>query len=74
MTQTIKLKPDLVDAYVNRGAAKAELGQHFAAISDYDKAIRLKPDLLQHTYNRGAAKAELGQHFAAISDYDRQYA
>ena len=57
-------------AYINRGNAKGDLGQHFAAISDYDTAIRLKPDDASAYINRGVAKADLGQHRAAISDYD----
>ena len=54
----------------NRGAAKADLGQHKAAITDYDTSIRLKPDYASAYLNRGIAKAKLGQHEAAIADYD----
>ena len=49
---------------------KRKLGQHIAAISDYDIAIRLEPDAADVYLNRGAAKDSLGQHLAAISDYD----
>ena len=66
----IRLKPDFVEVYNNRGIVKAELGQHAAAISDYDTAIRLKPDFAEAYNNRGNVKHRLGQHFAAISDYD----
>ena len=69
-TMAIRLKPDLVLAYNNRGVAKANLRQHSAAILDYDVAIRLKPDDATAYSNRGLAKADLGQYFAAISDYD----
>ena len=68
----IRLKPDY-DAYYARGLAKAGLGQHSAAIADFDAAIRLKPDDAEAYYNRGLAKQKLGQHFAAISDYDTAY-
>ena len=44
----IKLEPDDAHVYSNRGAAKADLGQYSAAVSDYDKAIQLKPILLMH--------------------------
>ena len=57
-------------AYNNRGIAKSNLGQHFAAIADYDTAIRLNPDYATAYYNRGIAKGKLGQHSAAIADYD----
>ena len=53
-----------------RGNAKHHLGQHFAAIADYDIAIRLNPDHADAYNNRGNAKSALGQHFAAIADYD----
>ena len=41
----------------NRGNAKIDLGQHFAAIADYDIAIRLNPDYAKAYYNRGNAEA-----------------
>ena len=50
--------------------AKYKLGQHFAAIADYDIAIRLNPDDAVAYVSRGAAKSDLGQHLAAIADYD----
>ena len=46
------------------------LGQHSAAITDYDSAIRLKPDDATAYTHRGMAKGGLGQYFAAIADYD----
>ena len=51
------------------GTAKGDLGQHFAAIADFDIAIRLKPDNANAYYNRGTVKGDLGQHFAAIADF-----
>ena len=68
--RAISLKPDLVEAYTNRGVAKAALGQLDAAIADYDEAIRLKPDYADAYYKRGNAKDALGQLDAAIADYD----
>ena len=41
----IQLKPDLAEAYINRGVALKKLGQLEAAVTSYDKAIELKPDL-----------------------------
>lgn len=69
--RVIRLKPDYVAAYLNRGFAKAALGQHNDAIADYDEAIRLKPDYVVAYVNRGNANAALGQHNDAIADYDR---
>ena len=47
------------------------MGQHEAALADYDKAIDLKPDYADAYSNRGVAKAALGQHDNALDDYDR---
>ena len=69
--RAIRLKPDYVAAYLNRGVAKAALGQHNDAISDYDEAIRLNPDYVAAYVNRGNEKTVLGQHNDAIADYDR---
>ncbi|MDE0087886.1 MAG: tetratricopeptide repeat protein [Candidatus Poribacteria bacterium] len=70
-TQAIRLKPDYISAYNNRGIARDMLKQHAAAISDYDVVIRLKPDYLTAYNNRGIAKAQLGQYENAIKDYDK---
>ena len=47
-----------------------QLGQHDAAIADFDAAIRVKPDYADAYFGRGAAKADLGRYDAAIADYD----
>ena len=57
-------------AYMNHGNAKAFLGDHKAAIADYDEVIRLDPNFVMAYMNRGTAKAFLGDHKAAIADYD----
>jgi len=70
LNEAIKLKPDLVEAYNNRGKAYGDLGQHQQAITDYNEAIRLKPDLADAYYNRGKAYGDLDQHQQAITDYN----
>ena len=59
------------ETYFVRGNTEADLGQHLAAINDYDKAIQLKPNAANVYINRGLSKAELGQYSAAISDYNK---
>ena len=49
---------------------RLRLGQHSAAILDYDEAIRLDPDDAKAYYNRGHAKGELRRYPAAIADYN----
>jgi tetratricopeptide (TPR) repeat protein len=57
-----------VEAYYNRGAAKAEIGQYFKAIADYNIAIQLEPDAAAAYYLCGRGKADLGQTWAAKQD------
>ena len=56
-------------AYLSRGHTKGQLGQHAAAIADYDIAIRINPDYVNAYYNRGNAKRRLGQYAAAKQDF-----
>ena len=68
--EAIRLKPDYVEVYFNRGNAKYSLGHHEKAITDYNEAIRLKPDYAEAYNNRGNAKRGLGQYERAINDYN----
>ena len=67
-SKTIRLTPDFVEAYYNRRAAKAEIGQYFKAITDYNIAIQLEPDDAAAYYLRGIGKADFGQTWAAKQD------
>ena len=68
--QAIRLKPDLVEAYTNRGNMKVALERHEDAIADYEEAIRRKPDDDKAYSNRGVAKSSLGRHDDAMADHD----
>lgn len=70
-TKAIRLNPNYVEAYYNRGVAKHNLGQYEAALADYNRALELKPDNAGAYNNRGLAKYNLGQYEAAIADYNR---
>ena len=50
--------------------SKGKLGQHTAAIADFDLAIRLDPSDGTAYDNRGLAQGKLGQYFSAIDDFD----
>lgn len=67
--RVIRLKPDYVAAYLNRGFAKAALGQHNDAIADYDRAIHLEPDNVEAYSNRGLAKNALNLKNEARKDF-----
>ena len=69
-TEAIKLKPDLADAYNNRGNAYSKKGEVDNAISDYNTAIKLNPDDATAYNNRGSAYADKGEVDNAISDYN----
>ena len=69
-SQAIRLKPDHVNAYNNRGIVKWYIKQHFAAIADFNIGIQLKPNYAEIYMNRGIVKVEIKQYFAAIADFD----
>ena len=68
-TEAIKLKPDLDDAYNNRGNVYYEKEKLDKAISDYNTAIKLNPDDASTYNNRGTAYDEKGEFDNAIRDY-----
>ena len=68
--RAIRLNPRYVEAYINRGIAKNNMGRHADAIADHDEAVRLKPNLAEAYTNRGNVKSEMGRHADAIADYD----
>ena len=68
--EAIRLKPDLAEAYNNRGYVKDDLGRYEAALADYDEAIRLKSGYAEAYNNRGVTKRNLGRYEAALADYD----
>ena len=69
--EAIWLKPDLSEAYNNRGVAKNDIGRYKEALADYDKALRLNPNDAEVYNNRGAAKNSLDRHEEALADYDK---
>ena len=70
LNKAIDLRPDYVEAYNNRGAAKNLLGKHQEALANYDKVIQLKPDYAEAYSNRGVTKSLLGKYQDAIADYN----
>ena len=69
-TEAIRLQPDFVEAFGNRGNAYQAKGELDAAILDYDRAIQLQPDYAIAFYNRGNAHDAKGELHAAILDYN----
>jgi len=68
--EALRLNPDHVGAYTNRGIAKAILGRYQDAIADFNEAIRLKKNYAEAYYNRGIANAKTGQYQDATADFN----
>ncbi len=64
----LRLKPDFVEAYYNRGTAKTFIADYEAAIADFDEAICLKPEFVEAYYNSGLTKSTVNQPKAAEHD------
>ncbi|RKU38797.1 hypothetical protein C6496_04645 [Candidatus Poribacteria bacterium] len=58
-TEAIKLKPDLAEAYNNRGNVYTRKGEFDNAIRDHNTAIKLNPDDASTYHNRGEARLHL---------------
>jgi hypothetical protein len=67
-------EPRHVQALVNRGNARTELGQPEQAMADYDAALAAAPGHPLALYNRGNALRALGRDQDALVDYDRALA
>jgi tetratricopeptide (TPR) repeat protein len=70
LSEAIRLDPNYVFAYNNRGIAYGNLNQFDRAIADYDQTIRLDPNSALAYGNRGNAYRALKQFDRAIADYD----
>ena len=53
--QALKFKPELHEAWYNRGNALDDLGRLEEAIASYDQALKFKPELHEAWNNRGIA-------------------
>ena len=67
-TEAIRLKPDLANAYFNRGVTYAFRGEFDDAIKDFCEAIQIKPDFAEAYYNRATALLHLKEWAKAKSD------
>ena len=70
----VRLNPNFTEACYNRGNAKHALGQHQAALADYDAALRLNPNFTAAYYHRGLANLELHQVEEARQDFEKALA
>jgi len=64
----IEADPSYRDAYFFRAYSYHQIGSHWQAISDYDKALELSPSAIAFN-NRGDVYREIGRYEQAIYDY-----
>ncbi|TRU61261.1 MAG: tetratricopeptide repeat protein [Microcystis aeruginosa Ma_QC_Ch_20071001_M135] len=69
--QALEIKPDLHQAWHNRGIALDDLGRYEEAIASFDRALEIKPDDHQAWNGRGIALGNLGRYEQAIASCDR---
>ena len=70
-TKAISIKPDFLDAYINRGLVNNELLDYENSIKDYDKAISLDSKCALAYNNRGYTKYKQKDYKGALADYNK---
>jgi predicted O-linked N-acetylglucosamine transferase (SPINDLY family) len=66
----IALKPDFVDAHLNRGKLLSRLGRFAEAIASFDNAIAIHPQHVDALINKGEALHYLGRFADAMTCYN----
>jgi len=66
--QAIRIKPDYVAAYYNRGLALTDKGEYGKAISDFTVVLRVDPKNPIVIYRRGEAYLKSGEIDAGNAD------
>ena len=66
----IRLKPDYMFAFINRGTVYYKLGLYQQATYDYNQVIRLNPYYAEAYNNRGLAYGKLGQFHQAVNNFN----
>lgn len=67
----IKLNPDFIYAYFNRGNLRCSQKDFRAAIQDYTTAITKDPEFAEAYFNRGLARLSLGDTNRGIADLSK---
>ncbi|WP_373528172.1 tetratricopeptide repeat protein [Nostoc sp.] len=69
--QALKINPNYVHAYNDRGRARYALGYKKEAIEDYNQALKINPNYVHAYNNRGLARYALLDNKEAIEDYNQ---
>jgi len=70
-TDVLRSNPRIPEAYNNRGAVYAGLGQYDRALADYERALAIDPDFSRALNNRGTAFQRIGDFEKARADFDQ---
>ena len=70
LTQTIRLNPNLWQAYEYRGRLRIGEGNYFEALQDLGEAIRLAPRERHLYFLRAQVYDNIGQNILARGDYE----
>jgi tetratricopeptide (TPR) repeat protein len=70
-TEAIRLMPEYVFAYNNRGVCYSGKSDYDRAIADYSQAIKLNPGYITAYSNRGIAYRYKNDYNHSISDYNK---
>lgn len=68
-SEAIRLNPEYVLAYNNRGIILGTMGRNREAIEDFNIVVRLNPDYAEGWYNRGIAFYQLGRTNEACNNW-----
>jgi tetratricopeptide (TPR) repeat protein len=60
LTRAMELKPELVEAYLCRGNARAARSDFSGSIVDFNRAIKRKPDYAEAYLKGGLVRMDLG--------------
>jgi serine/threonine protein kinase len=69
-SEAIRLRPDYMDLFHNRGTARKGLEDYPGAIADYTEALRLEPTASGARLYRGRCRAALQDYSGALEDFD----
>ena len=70
-TEAISFTPDSAYAYINRGFAYGEKGEHDRAIADFSESIQLDPKNAVTYSIRGVNYEQKGEYDKAIADFNK---
>jgi len=68
--QAIRLKPDFIEAYYNKGNVQLELKLYEEALVSYDTAIKFKPDFEMAYFTKGNTYKEIKKFKIALKCYE----